>query len=79
MSEDYGPSILWLPSLFRPHRDSKPIARPCQNGFVQVAVSKTPRRSRFQRSRDFPRRIVPDTALRLVGTYFPERRFRSFC
>jgi len=65
-SEDYGPSIPLLSSFFRLHRHSKPIARPCQNGFLQVAVSKTLRRSRFQRSRGSPRRSIPDTALRLV-------------
>ena len=66
-SGDYGPSIPLLPSLFRLRRHSKPIARPCQNGFLQVAVSKTLRPSRLQRSRDFLRRSVPDTALRLYG------------
>ena len=42
-----GQSIPLFHSLLRPHRHSKPIARPFHHGFLQVAVSKTLRRSRL--------------------------------
>ncbi len=60
-----------LPSLLPPNRHSKPIARPFQNGFLQVAVSKTLRLLRSQRSRIPTRRSVPDTALGHTRTDLP--------
>ena len=59
--------FLPIASFLHSFRNSKYIARRFHNGFLQVAVSKTLRRSAVQHSRNSPRRIVPDTVLRLLG------------
>jgi hypothetical protein len=63
--DPHGRSIFPIASFLYCFRNSKYIARRFHNGFLQVAVSKTIRRSRSCVPRNPPRRIVPDTALRL--------------
>jgi len=60
-------------SFFHPHCHSKPIARPFQNGFLQVAVSKTLRPPAFPTPEPSICRSVSDTALRLHGSNVSER------
>jgi hypothetical protein len=64
-SEARGQSILVSFSFLHPPADSKPIAPPFQNGFLQVAVSKTLRHSAFRNPGSFIRLSVSDTALGL--------------
>ena len=59
-----------FPGILHTPRHSKPIARPFHNGFLQVAISKTLRRSTLGVPRKLRRRSVPDTALRLHARKF---------
>src|SRR4029077_4436558 len=65
--DTHGHCIFPISSFLHYFRNSKYIARRFHNGFLQVAVSKTLRRSGVERSTKYPRRIVSDTALRLLG------------
>ena len=67
-SDACGQSILVSFSFPHSTGDSKPIARPFQNGFLQVAVSKTLRPPAFPAPESFICRSVSDTALGLDGT-----------
>jgi hypothetical protein len=62
-----GSSILASFSFPQPPGDSKPIARPFQNGFLQVAVSKTLRHPAFRERESFICRSVSGTALGLLA------------
>ena len=62
----HGHCIFPIASFLHCFRNSKYIARRFHNGFLQVAVSKTLRRSGIERSTKYPRRIVSNTALRLA-------------
>jgi hypothetical protein len=77
-----GQSI--LVSFRFPHLpgNSKPIAPPFQNGFLQVAVSKTLRHPAFRAPESFICRSASDTALGLPGpnpANFLERRLWTVC
>jgi hypothetical protein len=63
-----GQSILVSLSFPQLPDDSKPIAPPFQNGFLQVAVSKALRLPTFDTPASFICRSVSDTALGLAGT-----------
>ena len=74
-SDARGQSVLVSSSFSHPFRYSKPIARPFQNGFLQVAVSKTLRHPAFTAPEPFICWSASDTALELVRTN-PNRRTR---